>query len=278
MLDEVDKKLEMSLGFSFQIESYVLSTIAQRKPVPVNIYHHNNEYFSTFFIDDASAEERMLFDSLNPVKMGKTLVITEKISSPVVRKISEGVGLVPTLADGELYTEGETVYSSFRFHSSELAGATELLRSVVSLDANISEIELTKSKGLKKILCDIDRRIPLAVVRFSLKGTSDKEHILEWRNTHQRPFSHVKYTMGDENSVESVVLKDLPTEPFLASLDQDRIPLGSYLEYHGRERIQAYAYVPSLLVKPLLVRLYQTSETMDDFRIESIENFREITS
>jgi hypothetical protein len=276
MIDEVDKRLDMCLSFSFPIESYVLSTIVKEKPVPINIYSHKSELYITFFLNDVSTEDRIILETLNPVQMGETLVITEKIANPVLGKISENVDLVPTLADGELYINRKMIFYSFRFHSSQLQGAADLLRAVVSVGANLSEIRLTKSNGLVRVLDEIDQRIPLSLVVFSFKKPNNEKYILEWRSSHRQPDSYIKYGLEGDTTVENVRITGTETSPFLAAIDKDHIPLGSYLEYYGSERVQSYVYVPSLLVKPLLVRLFETMEPVQDFKIESIRNYRDV--
>ena len=276
MIDEVDKRLDMCLSFSFPIDSYVLSTIVKEKPVPINIYSHKNEMYITFFLNDVSPGDRMMLETLNPVQMGETLVITEKIANPVLGKISENVDLVPTIADGELYINRKMIFSSFRFHSSQLQGAADLLKAVVSLGVNISEIGLAKSPGLVKTLNEIDSRMPLSLVVFSFKKPSNKKYILEWRSSHRQPDSYIKYGLEGDLTVENVRVIDAETSPFLVAIDKDHIPLGSYLEYYGSERVQSYVYVPSLLVKPLLVRLFETVQSLEDFKIEIIKNFRDM--
>ena len=62
MIDEVDKRLDMSLSFSFPIESYVLSTIVKEKPVPINVYHIKSEQYITFFLQELSANDRMMLE------------------------------------------------------------------------------------------------------------------------------------------------------------------------------------------------------------------------
>ena len=275
MIDEVDKRLDMCLSLSFPIESYVLSTIVKERPVPINIYNHKDELYITFFLNEISPGNRMMLETLNPVQMSETLVITEKIANPVIRRISENVVLVPTLADGELYTHRNMIHASFRFHSSQINGAAELLKRVISLDVNLSDIGLTDSIGLVKILGEIDKRIPLSLVVFSFKKPSDKKFVLEWRNLHQHPDNYIKYDLEGDRTVESSVMPDEPTIPFLTAIDRDHIPLGCYLEYHGPKRVYSYVYLPSLLVKPLLVRLYETTESVEDFRIEGIKKYRD---
>ena len=275
MIDEVDKRLDMSLSFSFPIESYVLSTIVKEKPVPINVYHQKSEQYITFFLHGVSANDRMMLETLNPVKMGDSLVITEKITNPLVKRIADNVGLVSTLADGELFTHGKIVFASFRFHSSEMKGAAELLRKVVSLDVNLSGLGLSESKGLVEILNEIDKRLPLSLVTFSFKEHSDTKFVLEWRNLHQPPLNFIKYNLDGDISATNLTQSNGQTSAFLTAVDKDHIPLGTYLEYHNKERVQAYVYVPRMLVKPLLVRLYETTEKVKDFRLEGIKNYKD---
>ena len=275
MIDEVDKRLDMSLSFSFPIESYVLSTIVKEKPVPINVYHQKSEQYITFFLHEVSANDRMMLEPLNPVKMGDSLVITEKITNPLVKRIADNVGLVSTLADGELFTHGKIVFASFRFHSSEMKGAAELLRKVVSLDVNLSGLGLSESKGLVEILNEIDKRLPLSLVTFSFKEYSDTKFVLEWRNLHQHPLNFIRYNLDGDLSATNLTQSNGQTSAFLTAVDKDHIPLGTYLEYHNKERVQAYLYVPRMLVKPLLVRMYETTEKVKDFRLEGIKNYKD---
>ena len=275
MIDEVDKRLDMSLSFSFPIESYVLSTIVKEKPVPINVYHIKSEQYITFFLQELSANDRMMLEPLNPVKIGDSLEITEKITNPLVNMIADNVGLVPTLADGELFTTGKIMFANFRFHSSQMKGAAELLRKVVSLGADLSGLGLSESKGLIEMLNEIDKRLPLSLITFSFVEHSDTNFILEWRNLHQLPQNFIKYNLDGDFSVTNLIQSNGQTSAFLAAVDKEHIPLGTYLEYHNKERVQAYVYVPSMLVKPLLVRLYETTERVKDFKLEGIRNYKD---
>ena len=205
MIDEVDKRLDMSLSFSFPIESYVLSTIVKEKPVPINVYHIKSEQYITFFLQELSANDRMMLEPLNPVKIGDSLEITEKITNPLVNMIADNVGLVSTLADGELFTTGKIMFVNFRFHSSQMKGAAELLRKVVSLGADLSGLGLSESKGLVEMLNEIDKRLPLSLVTFSFKEHSDTKFILEWRNLHQPPQNFIKYNLDGDLSVTNLI-------------------------------------------------------------------------
>jgi hypothetical protein len=273
MLYDIDKRLDMSLHFSTPITSFVLSTIVKENPVPINIYSHNKEMYATFFLSQISTSNRVMFETLNPILMGDTIVITEKIDNPVVRTLSENTGMISTLADGELYTKGKSVYASFRFHSSQLKGAANLLKTIVSLDYEVSDIGLHTSVGIEKVLDGIGKRIPLSVVMFSFSKPSGKKFVLEWRNLHRDPSDSIMYGLDGDETVERYSMLNEPTLSFLESIDRDHIPLGSYLEFHGLERVEAVTYVPSFLVKSLLVRLFGSTEGLKDFKIESIMNY-----
>ena len=273
MIQEVDKRLDMSLHFMTPVNSYVLSTLVKENSVPINIYSQDNQLYVTYFLSNVSHNDRKLLETLNLVLMGEITVITEKIDSPVMRKFSENVDLVSTLTDGEVFTKGRSIYACFRFHSTQLKEAANLLRMVISLDENIDEIGFHSSKGIISNLDAIDERISLSVVTFSFKKGEEKHFVLEWRNLHRNPMDSIRYGLDGDNSVSNYDMTKEPTVNFLRAIDKDHIPVGSYLEFHGSERVEVTIYVPSILTKPLLVRLYETSEAMEDFRIENIEKY-----
>ncbi len=273
MLYDIDKRLDMSLHFSTPITSFVLSTIVKESPVPINIYSHNKELYATFFLSQISVSNRVMFEALNPILMGDTVVITEKIDNPVFRTLSDNIEMVTTLTDGELYSKGKSLYVSFRFHSSQLKEATNLLKAMVSLDYEVGDIGLHASGGIIKVLDEIDKRIPLSVVTFSFSKPSEKKFILEWKFLHRDTSDSIMYGLDGDETVEKYSMLEEPTLSFLESIGKDHIPLASYLEFHGLERVQSVTYVPSFLVKSLLVRLFGTTERLKDFKIESITNY-----
>ncbi len=273
MLSIADKRLNMTLSFSTPINSFVLSAIVKDTPVPINLYNHKDEIYATFFLSGISENNRVLLETMNPVLMGDILVITEKIDNAVVRTVSENVGMVPTLADGELFTRGKRIHASFRFHSSQLKEAGNLLRLLVSLDQNVDEIQLKPTASISKILDEINVRMPLSVVTFAFKKNNKKRYIVEWKNSHRNTASALAYDLDDKQSVALIDMENEPTLHLLNAIDKDHIPLASYLELHDLHSVKGMVHLPTFLLKPFLLRLYESSETLPSFKVESIENF-----
>lgn len=276
MIFDVDKRLDMTMHFCTSIESYVLSNIVKDNPVPINFYSQNKDMYVTFFLSQVSSDERMLLESLSPILMGDVVVITEKIESPVMRVFNSNVDLVSTLTDGELYSKGRFIHANFRFHSSQIRGAGDLLKAIVSVDSELCEIGLHESMGLVNVLDQINNRIPLSFLQFSYRKPVEREFVLEWRNIHRDPGEAIRYEMNGDRKVQNFNMSSAPTYDFLSAVAKDHIPLGSYLEHHGRERVEVYVYVPDFLLKSLLVRLYETTEKLKDFSIDRIIDYSKV--
>lgn len=106
MVQPIDKRLDMVLTVATPIKSYILSTIVKDSPVPINVYMNHGDIHVTFFLDNISANERVIFASFDPIIIGNVMEITERIDNAVIRFIAENSQLVPTLADAEVYVKG----------------------------------------------------------------------------------------------------------------------------------------------------------------------------
>ncbi len=275
---QIDKRLDMLLSMTTGIDSYVLSTVVKDHPVPVNVFREHEEIHTTFFLDNISPSERLLFASFNPVNLGNVMEITERIDSAVIRTFSEKAALVPTIANGEVYTTGKNLFASFRFHSSDLKGAGKLVKSIVSLNEDLSEIQMTKSIGIVGVLDRINKRIPLSAIVFSFKKQGSGQYVLEWKGTSKDPLEGLIYDLAEENTVKPHSFAGEASSPLIKSITGDHIPLGSYLELHEESAVRALVHVPSCLLKSFLVRLYENLENLNDFKVESIEKYGQDTS
>ena len=275
MIYDINKRLDMTFSLSTPLNSYVLSTIVKDNQVPINVFTNGNDMYFSFFLSRVSPTDRALLETFNPVLLGDIVEITEKIDNPVIRAVSENTNLASTLANGELFTKGRGVYTSFRFHSSQLKEVGNLLKAVISLYENIDEIRMVHSEGIIKVLDEINTRIPLSAVTFAFTKSSSKKFALEWRNILKDPFGGILYDLEKDGKVENYDMLKEPTSKFLRALDKDHIPLASHLEFHGSDTVKSITHVPSFLLKPFLVRLYENTDSLEGFKILSIENYLE---
>ena len=275
MIYDINKRLDMTFSLSTPLNSYVLSTIVKDNQVPINVFTNGNDMYFSFFLSQVSPTDRALLETFNPVLLGDIVEITEKIDNPVIRVVSEKTNLASTLANGELYTKGRGVYTSFRFHSSQLKEVGNLIKAVISLYENIDEIRMVHSEGIIKVLDEINRRIPLSAVTFAFSKSSSKKFALEWRNILRDPFGGILYDLEEDGKVENYDMLKEPTSKLLKALDKDHIPLASHLEFHNSDTVKSITHVPSFLLKPFLVRLYENTDSLEGFKILSIENYLE---
>ena len=275
MVQPIDKRLDMILTVATPIKSYILSTIVKDSPVPINVYMNRGEIHVTFFLDNISANERVIFASFDPITIGNVMEITERIDNAVIRCIAENSQLVPTLADAEVYVRGKTIFLSFRFHSSDLLNLGKLIRKIVSLNEQLDEIQMTKSKGIVEALNQISKRIPLSTVTFSYTKSGTQQFIAEWKAKSKDPLEGIMYCLQDTNEVKRYDFSKDPTSALIESIYKDHIPLASYIELHENDKVKGIVHVPSCLLKSFLVRVYESLEDQSSFRIDSIENYGE---
>jgi hypothetical protein len=244
-------------------------------PVPINVYMNRGEIHVTFFLDNISANERVIFASFDPITIGNVMEITERIDNAVIRCIAENSQLVPTLADAEVYVRGKTIFLSFRFHSSDLLNLGKLIRKIVSLNEQLDEIQMTKSKGIVEALNQISKRIPLSTVTFSYTKSGTQQFIAEWKAKSKDPLEGIMYCLQDTNEVKRYDFSKDPTSALIESIYKDHIPLASYIELHENDKVKGIVHVPSCLLKSFLVRVYESLENQSGFRVDSIENYGE---
>ena len=275
MVQPIDKRLDMVLTVSTPIKSYILSTIVKDSPVPINVYMNHGDIHVTFFLDNISANERVIFASFDPIIIGNVMEITERIDNAVIRSIAENSQLVPTLADAEVYVKGKKMFLSFRFHSSDLLNVGKLIRKIVALNEQLDEIKMTKSEGIVEVLNKISRRIPLSTVTFSYTKSGPQQFIAEWKAKSKNPMEGIMYSLQDTSDVKRYDFSKDSTSALIESVYKDHIPLASYIELHENDKIKGIVHVPSCLLKPFLVRVYESLENQSGFRIETIENYGE---
>ena len=275
MVQPIDKRLDMVITIATPINSYILSTIVKDNAVPINVYMNHGEIHITFFLDNISTNERTLFASFDPIIVGNVMEITERIDSAVIRTLAENSELVPTLADSEVYVKGKNIFLSFRFHSSDLLSVGKLIRKIVSLNDHLEEIRLTESSGIVEVLNKISKRILLSAVSFSFSKSGTQQFIAEWKAKSKAPMEGISYSLQDARDIKKYDFSKEPTSALIESVFKDHIPLASYVELHENDRVRVIVHVPSCLLKPFLIRLYESLENQSDFRVESIENYGE---
>jgi len=275
MVQPIDKRLDMVLTVATPINSYILSTIVKDNAVPINVFMNHGEIQVTFFLDNISANERALFASFDPIIVGNVMEITERIDSAVIRSIAENSQLVPTLADGEVYVKGKNIFLSFRFHSSDLLNVGKLIRKIVSLNDQLEEIQMNKSKGIVEVLNQISKRIPLSAVTFSFTKSGIQQFIAEWKAKSKDPLEGIMYSLQDTSEIKKYDFSKGPTSALIESVYKDHIPLASYIELHENDRLRGIVHIPSCLLKSFLVRMYESLENQNDFRLDSIDDYRE---
>ena len=82
------------------------------------------------------------------------------------------------------------------------------------------------------------------------------------------------YNLKEKDSVEAVELSEGKSRLLIEQIIKDRIPVASYLEYHGADRVKSLAIFPSMLLKPFMVRLYESVGGAECFMVNSIEEYR----
>jgi len=274
MLQNVDSRLDMFLSFSTPLNSYVLSLINEKDPIPVNVYLNDSRMYFNFILTQASQRNRTIIGSLNPVMVGDVAVITEEIENPILRVIYTSINSFKTAANGELYVHNGNLTVSFRFHSSDISGAGELLKKIVSLDLSLNDLRIGRAPGLLKVMDEIDQRIPLSGVAFSYKKTGKSEFMVEWKNIPGDPSGALLYDLKDKDSVEDYNMEKEPSFPLLTSIFKDHLPLATYLEHHKSNTVECIALLPSGLLKPFLLRLYGSMGEIEGFKIESIDQYK----
>jgi hypothetical protein len=274
MLQNVDSRLDMFLSFSTPLNSYVLSLINEKDPIPINVYLSDSRMYFNFILTQASQRDRTIIGSLNPVMVGDVAVITEEIENPILRVIYMNINSFKTAANGELYVHNGNLTVSFRFHSSDISGAVVLLKKIVSLDLSLNELRMGQAPGLLKVMDEIDQRIPLSMVTFSYKGASESEYMVEWKNIPGAPSGALLYDLKDTKSVEDYDMAKELSFPLLTSIFKDHLPLATYLEHHKGDSVECIALIPSGLLKPFLVRLYGSVGDIEGFKIDSIDRYK----
>jgi hypothetical protein len=274
MLQNVDSRLDMFLSFSSPLNSYVLSLINEKDPIPVNVYLSDSRMYFNFILTQVSQRNRTIIGSLNPVMVGDVAVITEEIENPILRVIYTNINSFKTATNGELYVHNGNLTVSFRFHSSDISGAGELLKKIVSLDLSLNDLRIGRAPGLLKVMDEIDQRIPLSGVAFSYKKTGKSEFMVEWKNIPGDPSGALLYDLKDKDSVEDYDMEKEPSFSLLTSIFKDHLPLATYLERHKSNTVECIALLPSGLLKSFLVRLYGSMGEIEGFKIESIDQYK----
>jgi len=278
MLQNVDSRLDMFLSFSTPLNSYVLSSIDEKDPIPVNVYLSDSRMYFNFILTRASQRDRTNIEPLDPVMIGDVAVITEVIENPILRAVYMNINSFKTAANGELYVHNGNLITSFRFHSSDISGAGKLLKKIVSLDLSLNELRMGRAPGLLKVMDEINQRIPLSMVTFSYKKTNESEYMVEWKNIPGESSGALLYDLKDKDSVENYDMAKELSFPLLTSIFKDHLPLAAYLEHHKASSVECIALVPSGLLKPLLVRLYGSVGEIEGFEIESIDRYKGVRS
>lgn len=276
MLQEIDRRLNSSFSISTGLSSFVLTSVVGDEPVPVNFYIRKEEMYLDFFVKQIPQKNSIFIETLSPVQMGDVTILTEKVSIPVLRIFYEDVISIPSLVLGGLFTHKGKLLFDYRFHVTDKPNVVNLLKKLVSIDADIKILWMNKSEGLMQKLDEIDSRMPLTAVAFNYKEKSERSNIVEWKRIPGEPYGAISYEMIGKKKTNHFDMSEESTAPLLDSLLKDHIPLAAHIEQHNKTNVKCITLVPTILVKAFLVRFFGSMENVVGLQIDTIKPYSEV--
>ncbi len=274
MLENIDGRLDMSLFMSTSLRNIDSSLFSGTGSIPMSLHLHRGETAINFFIERGSKDSRELIKYYNHIEMGDYIMVTRKVELPVVRVLYENISAIGTMVFGGLYARDDDLIVDYRFNSSDKPKVAEIVRLLVSLNTEFKIRRMGKSVGLKRKLSEIASRLPLTAVKFGYRDGGFADQILEWRGVSD-PYGAVSYGKDGKGKIAKVDISKSVISPFLRSILKDQIQPAGYFEEHDKGRVHAICILPSFLVKPFLLRMFDKAESSGGIKIESIEPFEE---
>ncbi len=275
MFENIDGRLDMSLFMSTSLKNIDSSFFSGTESVPMSLHLHKGETAINFFIERGSKYSTELMKYYSHIVIGDYIMVTKKVELPVVRVLYENISSIGTMVFGGLYAKGEDLMIDYRFHNSDRSKVAEIVKLLVSLNTEFKIGGMGKSKGLRDKLSEIASRLPLTAVRFGYRDGGSENQILEWRGASD-PYGAVSFGEDGKGKIAKLDISKSVIAPFLRSILKDQIQPAGYFEEHIKGRVHALSILPSFLVKPFLLRMFDKAESSGGIEIESIEPFEEV--
>lgn len=275
MLSDIDLKLSMSFSISFEVNSFILSSVVDPSSyIPLNIHVSNDKYNIDLFMENVSVPKEV-YDVFIPVKIGRSVILSEVVNSVPLRRLLETLESMNSLVLNELYSWNKQIFVTCRFHESEKRSVTDLMRELSSSDESVNLLRLGRTEGLRHSLDSVDSRIKLSAILFSYREKKeDGKYFLEWRGTEGETDAVVYPAGPDEQPVFSSI-KSKPISRALSNILKDRLPIASYLEEHSGGLVNCVAIVPSDIVNSFMVRFAVSESEFMEFGADAIYPYSE---
>ena len=275
MLSDIDSRLNMSFSVSFEVDSFVLSSIVNSDShLPLNIHDSGDKCNIDFFVEKVSLPKEV-YDIFVPVHVGQSIILSEVVNSIPLRKLHESMTSINSLVMSEIYSWEKQIFATCRFHELDKHAVADFLREFISSNQTVNLFRLGKTEGLRHSLDFIDLRTHLSVVSFSYREPKENEkYFLEWRGVSGK-YNAVLYPMGRDKSPVFSSVQSGPMTNLLSSILKDRLPVASYLEEHAEGLVNCVAIVPSSLINPFSARLINFESEFTEFEVDGIYPYSE---
>ncbi|MCL4333422.1 MAG: hypothetical protein M1290_01405 [Candidatus Thermoplasmatota archaeon] len=274
MFRKIASGLDMCFHISTPLNSYALRSVAREGKVPLNIFEEGDKTYFTFYITGMTKEESLLTESLNPVNLGEIIQITEALENPVLSRFGMEALKIPTIVAVERYAEKGNFVGRYRFHSSDIDGFNSALKDIVSVNYPLFDLGMHPCPPRGSALDDLNKRIPLSVIEFQYVTSEERDIEVEWKNIDQDPIKGICYTQ--DGKVKAFDMGKLDTFGLLKTIAKDHIALAMYAEFHEGTKARSVSLLPTVLLKPYLVRLFSNSDSIKEMKIVNIEAYDEI--
>ena len=242
--------------------------------IPLNVHVSNDKYNIDLFMENVSVPKEV-YDVFIPVKIGRSIILSEIVNSVPLRKLVEALGSMNSLVLNEIYSWNKQIFVTCRFHESEKRYVTDLMRELSSSDESVSLLRLGRTEGLRHSLDSIDSRIKLSTILFSYHEEKENgKYFLEWRGTEGGTDAVVYPADPDKQPVFSSI-KSKPIGKSLSNILKDRLPIASYLEEHSGGLVNCAAIVPSEIVNSFIVRFTRFESEFVEFGADAIYPYGE---
>lgn len=275
MLSYIDSRLNMSFSVSFEVDSFILSSIIDPDShIPLNIHDSNDKCNIDFFVDNVSLS-REIYDIFIPVHMGRSIILSEIVNSVPLRKLHESMTSINSIVMSEFYSWRKQIFAICRFHESDKHAVTNFMRELTSSDQTINLFRFGRTEGLRHSLDSIDSRTRLSAILFSYREAEENgKYFLEWRGIGGKN-NAVLYPADEDKPPLFSSIQSKPMTKVLSRILKDRLPMASYLEEHSEDLVNCVAIFPSSLINPFLARIADLESEFNEFEADGIYPYSE---
>ncbi len=160
----------MRLGFSVEFKHKLLPLIQKDIAlIPATMNHIENSSHIDLFIR-ATDDTRIggIISTFNPIKRGGYYIVRVADSEfPEMNSFSMKLLSLPSSVPGELYVTGDRLFSSIRFHHSDLEKVSGIAGAIIDSGEKARLEDLGPSFGGINTLDSVNSRIPLTMISFT---------------------------------------------------------------------------------------------------------------